>query len=109
MVFVEYILEQETQNVRMYYEGPNGENICFIMMFHYRTFSTNTDIEDVILEEQELFVENNLIRVQQIDIKGSNEERWRVEFSYADVQYFIEINGIKEVEIEKIVKNLYFF
>lgn len=107
--FSEMILEKETQNARLYYEGEKGETISYIMLFNYRAFTRGKDIEDSVKKKYELIVEEVPILVQQLEVEGSNVQRWRVEFKYGETQYYIETNGIKEAELEKIVKNLYFF
>jgi len=107
--FTEYRIEEESQNARMYYEGIEGENLCYIMWFNYRATSTMKDIEDPIKKQYDMTVDAVNVFVKQYDVEGSNIQRWRAEFQYQEVQYYIEMNGIEELEVKKIVENLKFF
>lgn len=108
MEFVEAVIEEETQNARLYYEDGKGKTLACTMWFNYRTVTTGVDVEDEILETKEMVVEGKTISIKRYVVKESTTLRWRVEFQHQKVQYFLLINGMTDVEIEKIVKNLYF-
>ena len=109
MNFSEVVIEEETQNARVYYEGEKGKNLVCTMWFNYRTVTTGVDVEDEIIETQEMEIEGNIICIKRYEVGDGKTTRWRVEFQHQKVQYFVGITGFSDVEIEEIVKNLNFF
>ena len=109
MHFVEAVVEEETQNARLYYENGKGKTLICTMWFNYRTVTTGVDVEDEIIETQEMIVDGNTVFVKRYEVKNSEVTRWRVEFQHQKVQYFVGVTDFSSAEIEKIVKNLKFF
>lgn len=107
--FSEMILEKEIPNARLYYENKAGDTISYVILFNYLNLSTAVDADDPIEREFCVTVENTEIRVTKHKVDGSNMEKWRAEFTHKDALHYIEFNGIEEVEVKKIIENLYFF
>ena len=79
-----------------------------MMIFNNRIFSSAVDTEDSVEKSFVINLKDAQVEVLQLKIGDSNLERWRAEFIYKDVIYYIEMNGVKETEVKKIIENLYF-
>ena len=108
MVFAEAVIEEETQNARLYYEDGKGKSLSCTILFNYRTESAGVDVEDSVVREYNYEVDGNPIVVKLYAEKEDMLVRWRVEFQYQKIQYFIVLSGLTDVEMEEFVKNLYF-
>lgn len=109
MEFSEGIVEEESQNARVFYEKKDEKVLAYTIWFNYRPASMGADIEDEIVREYSLEVRGNSIYIKQYAIKGSKTTRYRAEFEYQKVQYFIMMDGFTDKEVEKTIKNLHFF
>lgn len=109
MEFVEGIIEQESQNARLYYEKENEKVLSCTMYFNYRPSSTGIDVEDKLVEEYDVNVQDTIIYIKKYDVKGLDKVRWKLEFQYQKAQYFVTFDGFTEDEANKTIKNLYFF
>lgn len=109
MEFANVVIEEETQNARLYYESGDGKTIACTMWFNYRITTTGVGVEDDIIDTREMEISGNSILVKKYEDNGTGVPRWRVEFEHQKVQYFITLHGVTEAEIEKFVKNLYFY
>lgn len=107
--FVEGVIEEESQNARLYYEDEKGKVLSYVIWFNYRSTVTGVDVEDEILKSYDLEVGETVVTIKQYQVKGGDDSRWRAEFEHQKVRYFIVMNGFSEDEVEKIVKNLYFY
>lgn len=108
MEFVEAIVEAESQNARLFYEKGTEKTFSCTMWFNYRTVSTGMDVEDPVMKEYEKIVKETVVTVKKYDIKGSDVTRWKAEFQYEEVQYFVTMSGFTEDEVNKTLENLYF-
>lgn len=108
MQFSEAVVEEETQNARLYYAKENEKYLSCTMWFNYRASSTGVDIEDKLIRKYDMKVGGINIHVKNYDIKDSDATRYRAEFEYQKVQYFIMMDGFTEEEVEKTIKNLHF-
>ena len=109
MHFVDVVIEEETQNARLYYANTEEDKtiVCTIL-FNYRIESAGIDVEDPIVNEESYIVSEVPIIAKKYEVEGNKISRWRVEFQYKKIQYFIGLTGFSDAEIEKFVKNLYF-
>ncbi len=108
MKFVEYDIDEKLQKARLVYEGDE-ETLMFQMLFQYRSTSAGVDVEDELKQKYEMDVNNHKILIKQYDVEDGTDSRWRAEFEHQKVRYFIVMNGLKQQEVEKIVKNLHFY
>lgn len=106
--FKELILTESTQNVHLNYVGDNQEAILYFMNFNYRTGSTGIDVEDTLLEEYKEEVDGNMINVKKYLVEENQTNRYIINYEYSNVYYLLQLNNIEEVEVEKIIENLYF-
>lgn len=109
MEFMEVVIEEETQNVRMFYEGKNEQTIAYTVLFNYRATSIGTDYEDELLKKYAETVNGVDITIRQLAVDNGELPRWNVEFEYQNAYYDLAITGVSEYEIQEIVKNLNFF
>lgn len=108
MEFVEFVIEQDSQNARLYYESVEGKSIIYRIITDYRTGSIGADIEDIFVREFEKNSGGTNITIEQYEIEENKSPRWSVNFIYKDAQYTIILTDIEQEEVEKIVENLYF-
>ena len=66
------------------------------------------DVEDGLQEEHVKVVNDVEILVKKFQIEGTKSYRWTAEYSYQDLQYYLEINYLTESEFEEIINNLKF-
>lgn len=109
MEFTELLTDEETLNTRVIYEEENKRTIVYTMMFNYRATSIGMDVEDIKVGQNKITIKGVDVFVKQIQLDKDDSVRWKVEFLYQNTYYSITTVGISEPEIEKIVKNLYFF
>lgn len=109
MKFIESVIEEETQNARLYYEKGNEKILSYTMWFNYRPSSRGMDVEDAIIQEYDVEVSGNPVNVKKYAIGNQELVRWKLDFQYQKVQYFVTMEGFTEEEIEKTIKNLHFF
>ena len=108
MEFSEFVIEEDSQNARLYYEGVNGKNVLYRIVTDYRTSSTNADIEDIFIREYEKELTDTNIIIKEYEIEENKTPRWSISFSYKDAHYALVLTAIEEDEVEKIVENLHF-
>lgn len=108
MIFVESVIEKETQNARLFYDNGAEKAFCITMFFDYRTTSIGGDVEDDIIREYEKEKEGTLIKIKQYFIGDSDEFRWGADFEYGEVQYFLLMSGFTETEVQKTIEGLHF-
>lgn len=109
MRFEEATISDEIQSVSIIYNSKNEESLSYQININYSTGSTGIDVEDEIVKEYTIEIDKICIRIVQYQVWDSVQKRSRAIFEYGGVQYFITGNGLKEVEFEKILKNLKFF
>ena len=107
--FVESVIEEESQNARLYYEKGTEQMISCTMWFNYRPSTTGVDVEDSLIKEYEVDNKNSAIVVKQYDVEGTDKTRYRVEFEYQNVQYMIMMSGLSDTEVNKVIESLHFF
>lgn len=108
IVFTEVVIEKETQNARLCYENDSQGVIMYTMLFSYRSSATSVDVEDEIAKEVEKEIDGNTVKIKQYTDDTGETIRWRIEFEYSKVQYFVAISGLDEGEVDSIVDNLFF-
>lgn len=108
MVYVEVIVEKESQSARLYYEDDKEGKITYCILTNNRTSSLGLDVEDKLVHEYAKKIDGTDIKVTEYFIEGNNTTRWTVDFVHKDVQYQLLMTGIESEEVEKIIENLYF-
>ena len=106
--FTDVVIEQETQNARVSYENNEQGVVICTMLFNYRSSATGVDVEDEIAKEVERDIDGNAVIIKQYTDDRGKTIRWRIEFEYNKVQYFVAISGLDEGEVDSIVNNLFF-
>ena len=107
--FSECDIDEKLQKARLNYEGENNQTLTYHIPFQYRATVAGVDVEDELVREYVINVEDYEILIKQYEVVNDNDSRWRAEIEHQKVHYFIEINGLKQQEVEKIVKNLHFY
>lgn len=108
MMFTEAVIDKDIQSIRMYYEKGEDKLLNYIIWPNYRTVSTGADVEDTIVDEYTKTVQDVDVLVKKILVEENQEIRWRAEFQYQEVQYFIMMHRFTEQEMEQTIDNLYF-
>ena len=109
MEFVETIIEKETQNAKLYYENDDEKVLICNIWTNYKTASIGTDIQDKLVDVFEKEIGEIKIVIKEYLVEENQTTRWRAEFEYQNVQYFLMMSGFTRQEMEKTVENLYFF
>lgn len=108
MEFLESVIDERMQAVRLYYDDSSEKRITYYIVTDYRTGSIGIDLEDEFVQEYEKVVHNRRINIQEYLIEGNGTRRYLVGFNEQEIQYWILLTGIDINEVEKIVDNLYF-
>ena len=108
IVFVESVIEKDTQSARLHYSDEKARSITYRMVTNYRDGSVGIDVEDTLIHEYEKPVDKTIVKIQQYKVEGAKSIRWHVQFEYKEVQYTIILMGFREQEIDKVIENLYF-
>lgn len=108
MKFVEFVIEKELQNARLFYDDGKEKMFSSTIWFDYRTVSTGVDVEDNVIREYEQVVAETVVTVKEYDIEGSDKTRWKAFFQCGEAQYFITMDGFTEKEVNKTIENLQF-
>lgn len=106
-VFEKGIIDEDAQNIRLYYMCQEIQIFCIIQK-QYTEGKTGIDLEDKILKEYPMSIEGNDIQISKYFIKDTKEILYTIEFEYEDTWYCIRAM-LKKSEMEKIAKNLIFF
>lgn len=107
MTFEKLELDKGLQMAEMTYEYK-GNSIRYIINAKYQDTSLGLDVED---EEVQNYVINNdrcKITVKGYKIQKNSKVRYVVGFGYNSIEYKL-IGIMKQQEIEKIIKNLFFY
>lgn len=106
MKLVEYTIDQELRQAKMFYKY-NSEAIRYTIYANNEDSSIGAKAEDELIEEYILDKEGIEIKVESFQKSEENEIRRVASFEYQGVQY--ELKGVLEKEIfDKIIKNLFF-
>lgn len=108
MEFTEVIIEEDSQNVRLYYEDNNAGCISFSIITNHRLGSIGIDVDDKLVHEYKKNINEVEITIQEFLIEENSTNRWMVNFDYENAQYSIILTGLQKEETEKILENLFF-
>ena len=108
MEFESITLADGAQYVFLCYTGENKDSIVYFIYPNYRTGSFGQDVEDTLIDEYDKLVQDITVNVKKYLIEDNQTSRYKVSYEYQIVYYLLEMNNIKEAEVEKIVENLFF-
>ena len=106
--FDELIITEGVQDIYLNYIGDNEETIIYFMYPNYRTGSIGRDVEDKLINEYEKVVSDITICIKEYLIEENQTSRYIAQFEYQNVYYVLRLHNVEEVEIGKIIENLYF-
>lgn len=106
--FLDCKIGEEIQGINLIYGKDDETSIVYFIRPNYRTGSIGADIEDQLKQKYEMQVSGVNVWIKKYNVDEDNNERWSIEFTYKDVQYFMRMVDVEEKEVEKIVKNLFF-
>lgn len=106
--FEEVKFNTNTQQIQLFYEGTDNVAIIYTLYPNYRTGSVGMDIEDILLHEYRKNVNGNEVCVKEYLIEENQTNRWVITYEYQNVYYFMQMFMVEEIEVEKIIENLYF-
>lgn len=106
--FDDIIITDGAQNIYLNYIGDNEETIIYFIYPNYRTGSIGRDVEDQLIDEYEKVVSDNTISIKEYLVEEIQESRYIAQFEYQNVYYVLRMNNIEEIEVNKIIENLYF-
>lgn len=99
---------EDMQFLQLKYGRDDEINVSYSIRPNYREASWGIDVEDGLQDEYIKKVNNVEILIKEFHIEGTKSYRWTAEYSYQDLQYYLEINYLTESEFEEIIKNLKF-
>lgn len=108
MQFVESVIEEESQNARLYYANQKSGTILYFVTTDYREGSTSIDVEDEFVQEHNKEKDGINIQIKEYSIKDNEQQKWVINYMYKDAQYSMMLVGINNEEVEKIIENLIF-
>lgn len=106
MQFDKMTLDRELQVAELSYNYKEGK-IQFIISAAYGETAWGSDNEDIVIDNYFIKRKETTIEVKKYKMVEKNEDRFAAEFEYKDLHYCIT-GTINEIEIKKILDNLYF-
>ena len=106
--FCEATFSKDIQTINIIYETSNKTSLIYVIRPNYRDASFGTDIKDKKMQEYQMLVDNVTVMVTEYQIAESGDLKWAIHFEYEDVTYMLRIIGMKQEDVERIVKNLVF-
>ena len=108
MEFKELFITEGTKDADLCYAGDNEATITYSIFTNYRTGSIGRDVEDKLINEYEKNVSDNTINIKEYLIEENNTSRYIAQFEYQNVYYVLRIINMENIEVSKIIENLYF-
>ena len=106
MQFDKMTLDRDLQVAELSYNYKEGK-IQFIISAAYGETAWGSDNEDIVIDNYFIKRKETTIEVKKYKMVEKSEDRFAAEFEYKDLHYCIT-GTINEIEIKKILDNLYF-
>lgn len=106
MQFDKMILDRDLQVAELSYDYKDGK-IQFIISAAYGETAWGSDNEDIVIDNYFIKRKETTIEVKKYKMPEKSKDRFAAEFEYKDLHYCIT-GTINEIEIKKILDNLYF-
>lgn len=106
MQFDKMILDRDLQVAELSYNYKDGK-IQFIISAAYGETAWESDNEDIVIDNYFIKRKETTIEVKKYKMSEKSKDRFAAEFEYKDLHYCIT-GTINEIEIKKILDNLYF-
>lgn len=106
MQFDKMILDRDLQVAELSYNYKDGK-IQFIISAAYGETAWGSDNEDIVIHNYFIKRKETTIEVKKYKMPEKSKDRFAAEFEYKDLHYCIT-GTINEIEIKKILENLYF-
>jgi Icc-related predicted phosphoesterase len=106
MQFDKMILDRDLQVAELSYKYKDGK-IQFIISAAYGETAWGSDNEDIVIDNYFIKRKETTIEVKKYKMSEKSKDRFAAEFEYKDLHYCIT-GTINEIEIKKILDNLYF-
>ncbi len=106
MQFDKMILDRDLQVAEFSYNYKDGK-IQFIISAAYGETAWGSDNEDIVIDNYFIKRKETTIEVKKYKMSEKSKDRFAAEFEYKDLHYCIT-GTINEIEIKKILDNLYF-
>lgn len=106
MQFDKMILDRDLQVAELSYNYKDGK-IQFIISAAYGETACGSDNEDIVIDNYFIKRKETTIEVKKYKMPEKSKDRFAAEFEYKDLHYCIT-GTINEIEIKKILENLYF-
>lgn len=106
MQFDKMTLDRDLQVAELSYNYKDGK-IQFIISAAYGETAWGSDNEDIVIDNYFIKRKETTIEVKKYKMPEKSKDRFAAEFEYKDLRYCIT-GTINEIEIKKILDNLYF-
>lgn len=106
MQFDKMILDRDLQVAELSYNYKDGK-IQFIISAAYGETAWGSDNEDIVIDNYFIKRKETTIEVKKYKMSEKSKDRFAAEFEYKDLHYCIT-GTINDIEIKKILDNLYF-
>ena len=106
MQFDKMTLDRDLQVAELSYDYKDGK-IQFIISAAYGETAWGSDNEDIVIDNYFIKRKETTIEVKKYKMVEKSKDRFAAEFEYKDINYCIT-GTINEIEIKKIIDNLYF-
>ena len=106
MQFDKMILDRDLQVAELSYNYKDGK-IQFIISAAYGETAWGSDNEHIVIDNYFIKRKETTIEVKKYKMSEKSKDRFAAEFEYKDLHYCIT-GTINEIEIKKILDNLYF-
>ena len=106
MQFDKMTLDRDLQVAELSYDYKDGK-IQFIISAAYGETAWGSDNEDLVIDNYFIKRKETTIEVKKYKMVEKSKDRFAAEFEYKDIHYCIT-GTINEIEIKKIIDNLYF-
>lgn len=106
MKYKYYEIDSDIRMAQIVYEY-DGKNVSYLIDASYTKETWGIDVEDVIIDEYP-YVEGKLeAKITEYQLPENDEKKFSVQFEYNGIYYQL-IGTLDWIELDKILKNLYF-
>lgn len=108
VVFENAEINEETQEILLFYAKNDKLVVQLFIRANYNDSSIGVDIEDKLVREYEKQIESMTFKVAEYLVRENKETRWKVSFEENNIYYLLVVHDMNQEQLEEILTNLLF-